>query len=292
MKLTVRNYKVVDVFTGKAMMGNPVAVVMDSEGLDTNAMQSIARWTNLSETTFILPPRSAQADYRLRIFTPQSELPFAGHPTLGSAFAALESGLIVPRADRLVQECGMGLVNLNVQNELGSLSLSFRLPTPKVTRLSGADIEELETILGHAVSRATPPVIVGVGAVWVVALLPSVEVLLKLRPNYSLSAEFERRLGATGLTVFARYDHGHTALEVRSFAPSCGVNEDPACGSGNGSVAAFLREYQMMNEVGSRYFAGQGQCVGRKGQISVTVDSDEILIGGQCVTCINGTLSV
>jgi PhzF family phenazine biosynthesis protein len=288
--LRTRAYKVVDVFTSCPLQGNPVAVVLDAEGLDTQAMQSIARWTNLSETTFLLPPTRPEAQYRLRIFTPQSELPFAGHPTLGSAFAVLEKGVVQPKNDLLVQECGVGLVTLSVRSTGLQRHISFELPPAKFTSLSPTDIAELEAILGQDVVKSAGAGIVNVGAVWVVAQIASVEKLLALSPDFNRSAEFERRMGATGLSVFARYEGGDKAIEVRSFAPSCGVNEDPVCGSGNGSIAVFLRERGLLPATGNRYVAGQGQCVARDGRVMVGVNDDGITVGGSCVTCVDGTL--
>ena len=191
--LKTRAYKVVDVFTSLPLKGNPVAVILDAEGLQTETMQGIARWTNLSETTFLLPPTRPEADYRLRIFTPQSELPFAGHPTLGSAFAALEAGVVPAHKEELVQECGVGLVKLQVRSQGGERRLSFGLPPAQLTSLDTPEVLELEAILGHEVLREAQPAIVNVGAVWVVAQLPSVQALLALRPNHGRSAEFERR---------------------------------------------------------------------------------------------------
>jgi len=286
-----RTYKVVDVFTRSPLLGNPVAVVLDAEGLDTSAMQRIARWTNLSETTFLLPATKAGADYRLRIFTPRSELPFAGHPTLGSAYAALEAGRVEPRDGRFVQECGVGLVELAVQGEGENLRLTFGLPPAAVTPLKPDDVDELEAVLGHAIVREAAPAIVNVGAVWVVAQLSSVGDLLALAPDFARSAVFERRLGVTGITVFAAHEAGDAAIEVRSFAPSCGVDEDPVCGSGNGSVAVFRRERGMLPAAGTTYTASQGRCVGRDGRISVAVDTEgKVILGGACVTCVDGTL--
>jgi len=238
-----------------------------------------------------LPPTNPAAHYRLRIFTPPSELPFAGHPTLGSAFAALEAGIVQPRNGILVQECGVGLITLQVQTTGSAHQVSFGLPPAKLAALASSDVAELEAILGRAVVKSAPPAVVNVGAVWVVAQLPSVETLLALTPDYVRSAQFERRLGATGLSVFARYEGGEKAIEVRSFAPSCGVNEDPVCGSGNGSIAVFLRERSLLPAIGESYKAGQGQCVGRDGTVSVRVDSNGITVGGRCVTCVDGTLS-
>jgi PhzF family phenazine biosynthesis protein len=286
-----RTYKVVDVFTSRPLLGNPVAVVLDAEGLDTAEMQGIARWTNLSETTFLLPPATTGADYRLRIFTPRSELPFAGHPTLGSAHAALEAGRVKPRDGRFVQECGVGLVELAVQGQGENRRLAFNLPPATVTPLPPDDVDELEAVLGRAVVRATAPAIINVGAVWVVAQLPSVADLLAVEPDFARSAALERRLGATGLSVFAEHDAGDAAIEVRSFAPSCGVNEDPVCGSGNGSVAVFRRERGSVTAAGTAYTAAQGQRVGRDGRIEVEFAAEgRIIIGGSCITSVDGTL--
>lgn len=287
-----RTYKVVDVFTSQPLLGNPVAVVLDAEGLDTPDMQRIASWTNLSETTFLLPPTLPGADYRLRIFTPRSELPFAGHPTLGSAHAALEAGRVQAREGRLVQECGVGRVELAVQGSGADRLLTFALPPARVTPLDPDDAAELEAVLGQPIVRAIAPAMVNVGPVWVVAQLPSVASLLSLKPDFARSAAFEKRLGATGLSVFAEYDGGSTAIEVRSFAPSAGVDEDPVCGSGNGSVAVFRRERGLVARSGARYVAAQGRCLGRDGRIEVALDADgKVYVGGACVTCVDGRLN-
>ena len=286
-----RHYKVVDVFTATPLLGNPVAVILDADDLDTAAMQRIARWTNLSETTFLLPPTNAKADYRLRIFTPRSELPFAGHPTLGSAHAALEAGRVTPRDGRFVQECGVGLVDLAVREEDGARAVTLQLPAARITPLAGEDVAELEAILGHAIVRELAPAMVDVGPVWIVAQLASVDALLALKPDFVRSARFEQRLEATGITVFASHASGDAAIEVRSFAPSCGVDEDPVCGSGNGSVAVFRRARGLVAQAAGRYTAAQGQCVGRAGRIAVEYDAQGgITLGGACVTCVDGTL--
>ena len=284
-----RSYKVVDVFTAQPLLGNPVAVVLDADGLDGTTMQQIARWTNLSETTFVLPPTRPGADYRLRIFTPGSELPFAGHPTLGSAHAALESGRVVPRDGRLVQECGAGLVSLAVSGSTRVLTL----PAAQVTALAPDDVSELEGILGTPVNRAAEPALVDVGPVWIVAQLASADAVLRIQPDLARSAAFERRLHATGITVFGAYDAGDADIEVRSFAPSCGVGEDPVCGSGNGAVAVFQRTRGLLPAAHSAYAATQGQCVGRRGRVSISVATDgTVTVGGDCVTVLDGVLRV
>jgi PhzF family phenazine biosynthesis protein len=282
-----RNYKVVDVFTAQPLLGNPVAVVLDAEGLDGTTMQQIARWTNLSETTFVLPPTRPEADYRLRIFTPGSELPFAGHPTLGSAHAVLESGRAVPRDGRLVQECGAGMISIAVAGSARVLTL----PAAQVTALAPEDVDELEAILGVPVNRAAAPAMVDVGPVWVVAQLASADAVLRMQPDLARSAVFERRLRATGITVFGAYDAGDADIEVRSFAPSCGVGEDPVCGSGNGAVAVFQRVRGLLPATHSAYVATQGQCVGRRGRVSISVAGDgSVTVGGECITALDGIL--
>jgi PhzF family phenazine biosynthesis protein len=284
-----RKYKVVDVFTAQPLLGNPVAVVLDAEGLDGATMQQIARWTNLSETTFVLPPTRPEADYRLRIFTPGSELPFAGHPTLGSAHAVLESGRTAPRDGGLVQECGAGLIGVTVNGSTCVLTL----PAARVTALAPGDVDELEAILGAPVDRAAAPTLVDVGPVWVVAQLASADAVLQIQPDLARSAAFERRLHATGVTVFGAHAAGEADIEVRSFAPSCGVGEDPVCGSGNGAVAVFRRAHGQLPATGSTYLAAQGQCVGRRGRVSLSVSGDgTVTVGGECVTVLDGLLRI
>jgi PhzF family phenazine biosynthesis protein len=290
-----RSYKVVDVFTLRPLLGNPVAVVMDAEDLSADAMQAVARWTNLSETTFVLPPTTAEADYRLRIFTPRSELPFAGHPTLGSAHAILEARRVTPRqSGRLIQQSGIGLVELTIGAQGADRELTFRLPPAKLEPLHTADVAELEGILGCKVGQKTAPAIVNVGPIWIVAQLNDAASVLDLRPDLARLAELERRLGVTGLTVFGAREHGgDAAIEVRTFAPSCGVDEDPVCGSGNGSVAAFQWQRGLLPPGGTEYMAAQGRCVGRDGRVKISVDANgTVSVGGACVTSVDGSLTL
>jgi PhzF family phenazine biosynthesis protein len=288
-------YKVIDVFTSRPLLGNPVAVIMDAEGLTDDAMQAVARWTNLSETTFVLPPTTADADYRLRIFTPRSELPFAGHPTLGTAHAILEAGRVtLHEGGRLIQECGIGLVELTIEARGADRELTFRLPPATLEPVRQADMEELTRILGCKVDLKTAPGIVNVGAIWIVVQLNDAASVLDLRPDLARLAELERRLGVTGLTVFGAREHGDdAAIEVRTFAPSCGVDEDPVCGSGNGSVAAFQWQRGLLPPGGSDYVAAQGRCVGRDGRIRISVDSHGTVgVGGACITSVEGSLTL
>ena len=285
----LRDYRVVDAFSDRPLLGNPVAVILNAEGLDTAQMQAVARWTNLSETTFVLPPSTPEADYRLRIFTPGSELPFAGHPTLGTAHALIEAGLATPREGKVVQECGVGLVDVAIQNIDGQTGLALTMPEARFTPLSDEDAKELALIMGTRLNSA--PISVDVGPVWLVAETESPEDLLALTPDYDRCAALERRLGITGVSLFARTEGEN--IEVRSFAPSCGVNEDPVCGSGNGAIAAYRRHTGQMPAASWAYSSQQGRCVGREGQISLSVDAKgKLTVGGQCITTVRGTINI
>lgn len=281
-----RRYTVVDAFSATPLQGNPVAVVVDAEGLDTDAMQRIARWTNLSETTFILPPTASSATHRVRIFTPRSELPFAGHPTLGSAHAAREYGLVGAEHE-LLQECGAGLVAVRVDAD----GYRLKLPPAAQTVLSAQATNTLHRLIGRTIDTTRAPFIVDVGPHWIVARAVDRDALLALQPDFTQLASLERELGVTGLTLFAdATNEGVPALEVRSFAPSQGVDEDPVCGSGNGAVAAY-RLSQGLIAPGTRYAAAQGRCVGRDGRVQVSIEGNgEIWIGGACVSVVDGTI--
>lgn len=276
-----RPFRQVDVFTRELARGNPVAVVLDGEGLGTDEMQAFARWTNLSETTFVLPPSVSGADYHLRIFTPREELPFAGHPTLGSAYAVIEAGLAAPREGRLVQQCAVGLVELTVTAD----GLSFRLPRyalreltdPEATAWIGADV----ALTGSAQA-------VDVGPVWLVAELAEIKALENLQHDPARLSAYYIANGLTGATLFAR---DGDRVVVRSFAPADGIPEDPVCGSGNGAVAAYRLVLGQVGD-GDAWVASQGRQIGRDGKISVRIDGADIHVGGACITGIEGTVTL
>jgi PhzF family phenazine biosynthesis protein len=274
-----RRFAQVDVFTTVPLMGNPVAVVLDGEGLTTEQMQAMAAWTNLSETTFVLPPTQAGADYRVRIFTPRAELPFAGHPTLGTAHAVIEAGLAKPRSSKLVQECAVGLVDLTV----GEGGLSFRLPRYALTELSDP---EATAWINAPVKDAAQAV--DVGPVWLIAEVDGIAALENLAYDQARLAAYYVPQGWTGATLYAA--EGERVV-VRSFAPGDGIPEDPVCGSGNGAAAAFRLAAGQCRD-GDSYRASQGRQVGRDGWIDVRFEGSDIHIGGQCVTVINGTAKI
>lgn len=286
-------FKQVDVFTDKAFAGNPVAVILDADGLDGATMQRIANWTNLSETTFVLKPTQPGADYRVRIFTPARELPFAGHPTLGTAHAVLDAGVAEAQQGRLVQECTVGLVNLSASGAGRERVLTLELPPATVHELTAADIDELVAVLGVPVGESPAPRLIDVGPRWIVTRLADAAAVSALRPDLARMTRLEARLKATGVTVFGLYPAGGpAAIEVRSFAPSDGIAEDPVCGSGNGCVAVFARDGGLLEALGRRYVAAQGGQVGRAGRIQVEIDGHGIVrLGGHCVTCVDGTLA-
>lgn len=286
-------FKQVDVFTSTRFKGNPVAVVLRADALTTEQMQQIANWTNLSETTFVTPTTNKKADYRVRIFTPGAELPFAGHPTIGTAHALLEAGLVNASNGSLVQECGAGLINLKVEHRSdGQRWIWFDLPQPLVTPLGSSQVAELEATLGVEVLRQITPCLVDSGTRWVVAQLPNAEVVLSIQPDLQRMKHENIKDKSTGVVVFGEYPEGAPArIEVRAFAPAHGVNEDPVCGSGNGSVGAFIRHSGQTVHFGNEFLASQGSILGRAGLLRLAVSEQTIQVGGNAVTCIDGQLS-
>jgi len=277
-----RPFKQVDVFTAVALKGNPVAVILDAQGLSAEQMQAIANWTNLSETTFVSPATDASADYSVRIFTPKSELPFAGHPTLGTAHAVIEAGLAMPKNGKVVQQCAVGLVEVSV----AGTGLSFRLP--RYAYEEAPEASQLAAALGEGAIKGAPQ-IVNVGPRWVIAELASAETVEQLQPDLQILADYDRAQSTTGMTVYAEKPDG--GIVVRSFAPADGIAEDPVCGSGNGAVAAYRLKAQQVS-AGSEYVASQGRQVGRDGNVRVRIEGDAIHVGGDCVTVVDGTFRI
>lgn len=280
-------FKQVDVFTRVPFLGNPVAVILDGAGLSTEEMQRIARWTNLSETTFVLP--SERADYRLRIFTPLNELPFAGHPTVGSAHAVIEAGLVTPRGGLLTQECVAGLIALRVE---GDGRIFARAPKPAVRRID-VDLPRLSAAIGAPVGPTPAPALVDVGPVWLIAQVPNVEVLAAARPDLAAVGVLSTETGAIGISAFAIASDAGAAerVSVRTWAPGAGVPEDPACGSCNAALGAYLGATGLLSRTGRSYVASQGREMGRDARIAVTVHGpEEVEIGGHAITVVEGTL--
>ena len=289
-----RRYAQIDVFTRRAGYGNPVAVVFDADDLDTAAMQRLANWTNLSETTFVLAPSVAQADFRLRIFTPRQELPFAGHPTLGTAHAVLDARADLATRDTLVLECAAGLLPLRVERTGGERRLFVQAPPARLEPPSPILLADCEHALGAALAQAPLPRLVDVGARWLVAAARDAREVRALQPDFArVAALTQRHVDVVGLCVFGRGDDADAALAVRAFCPADGIEEDPVTGSANAAIAAFLRASGGLAAIGPRYRVSQGREIGRDGRVEVRADAGDgpIEIGGDCVTCIVGTLT-
>jgi PhzF family phenazine biosynthesis protein len=274
-----RPFTQVDVFTATPYSGNPVAVVLDAEGLDTERMQRVANWMNLSETTFVLPPSSPDADYRVRIFTPVQELPFAGHPTLGTCHAWLTAGGVPRQPGVVVQECEAGLVQVRRTAD------GFAFAEPPLVR-SGEVEEELLRHIASVLNVDRRDIEdaqwVDNGPGWVAVLLASADAVLTLRPGV-----VDLEVGAVGL-----YPEGAPcAVELRAFLPKDGATlEDPVTGSLNASVAAWLLN---TGRVKAPYVASQGTVLGRAGRVHVSRDGDgTIWVGGGTVTCISGEVEL
>lgn len=264
---------------------------MDASALTSEQMQEIANWTNLSETTFVLPATDSQADYQVRIFTPQSELPFAGHPTIGTAYALLEAGLVTPKDGKLVQQCAAGLVTLTVSD---SKHISFELPKPKITPLDPMHTEKLAEILKCQIDTQWNAALVDVGARWIVLQAVNAKAVLDSQPDFAALKEHDLEMKVGGATVYGFYENNDEQkhIEVRSFAPSIGINEDPVCGSGNGSVASFIRYHEILPAHNDVVLSSQGRALGRDGQLQLELHQNKILVGGTAVTCIDGSITL
>jgi PhzF family phenazine biosynthesis protein len=272
-----RRFAQVDVFTTRPFLGNPLAVVLDAEGLADADMQRIAHWTHLSETTFVLPPTVAGADYRVRIFGRTEEFPFAGHPTLGTAQAVLDAGIATPRDGRLVMECAAGLVDVAVE----AAGLSFRLPpyATRATRLA----ERTPAALGirEVIGEVS---MIETGPHWLVARVPDVDALA---PDASLLRDLIAQNRASGITAYT--ESGPEAIEVRTFFFIDTMVEDPVCGSGNAAVAVHRLAAGAIGD-GTTYCARQGRHVGRDGEVRVRIVGTDVHVGGSCVACVRGEL--
>ncbi len=302
--MKTRPFKQVDVFTATPYLGNPLAVVLDGSDISSEQMQHFAHWTNLSETTFLLPPTPAAAaqgaHYRVRIFTPGAELPFAGHPTLGSCHAWLEArgldGLTdLPDTGELLQECGVGLVRIRRDGP----RLAFAAPPLTRRAPDPATVAQVALALGLDPRDIVASQWLDNGPVWLALLIHSAEVLLALEPNHAELRNLGVKVGAAhiqrasqDITLVANPDlHDDVSgLLVRAFAAALGVNEDPVTGSLNASLAQWLVADAWMPP---RYVATQGTRLERHGQVFVQRDNGgQIWIGGDVVTCVNGGVTL
>lgn len=278
--MTIRRFSQLDVFTATPLRGNPLAVVHDATGLSDDEMQDFARWTNLSETTFLLPPTEAGADYRVRIFTPGGELPFAGHPTLGSCHAWLAAGGRPKQDGMVMQQCKSGLVRVRQQGA----RLAFA--APPLTRSGPADAA-VRTRVAASLGLPETAILrlqwVDNGPGWVAALLDSAEQVLSLKPDF-------RAMKGLDIGVVGPHPAGSECqFEVRAFGPDMGLGEDPVTGSLNAGLAQWLIGEGLAPD---HYVAAQGTAMGRAGRVHVDREGDDIWIGGEVTPLVSGTLAL
>lgn len=276
-------FKQVDVFSDQPLLGNPLAVVLEADGLDDARMASFARWTNLSETTFLLKPLDPRADYRVRIFTTLVELPFAGHPTLGSCHAWLEHGGVA-QGEEIIQECGIGLVRIRRDGQ----RLAFT--APPLLRFEPVEAELLAHILpglGLIPEALVDARWVDNGAGWLALRLRDRAAVLALQPDFSSLP------AGLPIGVFAPWnptiDGLDAQFEVRAFVPGDGMPEDPVTGSLNAGIAKWLLAEGLAPE---RFVVSQGTAMGRNGRVHIERSGDDIWVGGEVVTCIEGVVAL
>jgi len=268
----------VDVFTKTPLKGNPLAVVIAADDLTSQQMSAFAKWTNLSETTFLLQPTDPRADYRVRIFTPARELPFAGHPTLGTCHVWLASGG-VPKGKNILQECGVGLIEIaRVENRLAFAAPPLRHPAPLTPDL----LRRVATSLRIPESAILSTSTLDNGAPWLGVMLKSRKDVLALQPDFTA-------MGDLWIGVIAPCDDADIQFEVRAFSASDNIYEDPVTGSLNAGLASWLIGAGMAP---SQYVAAQGTALGRAGRVHISQDHETIWVGGDVVTCIEGTLTL
>ncbi|BAP44971.1 PhzF family phenazine biosynthesis protein [Pseudomonas sp. StFLB209] len=275
-------FQQLDVFTDQPLQGNPLAVVLEADDLDEQRMAALANWTNLSETAFLLQPTDPRADYRVRIFTTLKELPFAGHPTLGACHAWLQSGGVA-KGREIIQQCGIGLVRIRRDGEL----LAFTAPPLlRAGPLGPALLEQLIAALGLTDDQVLDARWVDNGAGWVALRLASREQVLAVTPDFS-------RILGMAVGVFAAWQaesaEGPASFEVRAFVGGDGMPEDPVTGSLNAGIARWLLEEGLAPD---RYLVSQGTALGRNGRVHVQRIGEDIWVGGACVTCIEGQISL
>ncbi len=305
--MKTRPFKQVDVFTARPYFGNPLAVVLDGRDLDDGAMQRFAKWTNLSETTFVLPPTDPVADYRVRIFTPGGELPFAGHPTLGTCHAWLQAGGQPKRSDCIVQQSQIGLVQVRQAGE----RLAFAAPPLKRSAISPVVLAQIAAALDLKAQQITAAQVLDNGPVWLGLLLDSADTVLQIEPDHLALKNIGIKVGVVGAhdasaapLLISRANREARAFagatpeagtgldtpdfEVRAFAAPLGINEDPVTGSLNASLAQWLIAE---GHAPGRYLAAQGACLGRSGRVHITRDAaGQVWVGGESVTCVEGSV--
>jgi PhzF family phenazine biosynthesis protein len=289
--MTTFRYLQLDVFADRPGAGNPLGVVIEGERFDADDMQAFAAWTNLSETIFLLPPTTPTADYRVRIFTPRQELPFAGHPSVGAAWAVLESGLVDVYSATLVQECAAGLLPVRIATEGGARKPQVR--APRARRVGGRELAQqlVEAALSKMRAGVLEHALWDNGPRWWLMELADAEAVRGLQPDLAAIAALTEATGAVGLAVHAADERDAHHLAVRAFCPADNIPEDPVTGSAQAAIAARLAAAGRLPGRDGRYIGSQGREMGRDGRVEVYVDADgDVWIGGAVQSVIQGHL--
>ena len=286
-----RRYLQCDVFADRPGAGNPLAVVLDADGLDDEAMQAIARWTRLPETTFVFPPSSPEASYGIRIFSPRREVPFAGHPSVGTAHAVLEAGLATPRDGLLVQEGKAGLLPLRVSGEGFGRTIAVRTPKARVLEIASPGDARLRDVLASLPLGALPQALMDGGRRWWLAELADEAALRTASPDWDAIERLANATDSMGLCVFARSDDPVYYLAVRAWVGAPAAFEDAASGAANATLAAWLADRDALPGDSGFYRISQGREVGHDAIIELTVDAEgEVWSGGRVCSVVRGEI--
>lgn len=290
--MTLRRYLQLDVFADRPGAGNPLAVVLDAEGLDDAAMQAIAKWTRLPETTFVFPPAQAGASYRIRMFSPRREVPFAGHPSVGTAHVVLEAGLATPVDGRLVQEGIAGLLPLSVDGEGTRRTIAIRTPRARVVEVANLNDVRLVAVLRNVQLGALPPALMDGGRRWWLAEFASEAALRNATPDWLAIGALAVSTDSMGLCAFARADAGRDYdLVVRAFVGAPAHFEDAASGAANATLAAWLKHNDALPGRDDRYVVSQGREVGHDARLQLRVDDEgEVWSGGHICNVVRGNI--
>ncbi len=290
--MTHRRYVQMDVFADRPGAGNPLAVVLDGGGLDDDAMQAIARWTRLPETTFVFPATSAEASYGLRIFSPRREVPFAGHPSVGTAHAVLDAGMATPRDGLLVQAGAAGLLPLQVVGKGRRRTIAVRAPRSRVVEVASADDPRLRAVLRGLPLGSLPPALVEGGRRWWLAEIRDEATLRGATPDWTAITALAEATSSMGLCIYARSDDPVYYLAVRAWVGGAATPfEDAASGAANASLAAWLGSQDALPGHDGRYRVSQGREVGYDAIIDLHVDDEgEVWSGGRACSVVTGRI--
>lgn len=290
--MTLRRYLQLDVFAERPGTGNPLAVVLDTDGLDDAAMQAIARWTRLPETTFVFAPTVAGASYRVRMFSPQREVPFAGHPSVGTAFAVLDAGLATEDSGRLLQEGIAGVLPLSVEDDGDRRTIAVRTPRTEVVEVAERGDPRLADAVAVLPAGRLPPSLADGGRRWWLVEVADESALRGAQPDWPAIAALARSTSSMGICAYARASAaGDYDLAVRAFVGASGPFEDAASGAANAVLASWLARNDALPGRDGRYTASQGREVGADARLQLHVDADgDVWSGGRVRAVVRGTI--